>query len=651
MLNIMCNFVDMEELKNIGRSDFKRWDNGKDILSYKSIEEFKRKDICCEHNLPYNTEIYYYRKYDSKDTYVVCDLGISFFDDNHKHVLLTWEQIECVEYNKESGYFHIYYDFRSSTNYWRFYSYRFIKTYDCEPMSHLINRMANLVVNKIAQQESSFTMLHKKGEWSKIIQLGKSTIDNSEYADMLPKVYRWMGMAYDKISEQEGLSEETIFTYRTLALEYVDKALQHIKNDDDLLFLKAKLHVDFNQLYAARRLYIQLMASNRSDIALPSYDKYSSITQLQLKKNFADTVNEDHRKFLMFVKSNNSIAGCNDEDDNIQYVFALDAYPKDLVFPMGHPQANTLYMKHPMLHNHYLPCDNIEEILFIEKIRDFCYLVQCLGATRISFKVLKGQTVNVDSQSSVDVSVGAGRKSVNIDGSVNTQNKELFNNTRNSGTEWEYTYDPIALPFCPNDSVWLKSDVSWQQMVKMRLQGNQLSYVERITSKETLNMSSSQQVDVAASFNSLLFKASAKVSTKSEQVVFTSEEREYEINVTFKSIEEYKNRAEQNVITNEERYKNEVLFCMETEGVIGSDERMFLECKRVRWGIDKAKAEQLENMCHSILKQAETEYVEMFKTLCADGQITNSKLRLLNHERELLGISLQRAEQLERGVK
>ena len=90
---------------------------------------------------------------------------------------------------------------------------------------------------------------------------------------------------------------------------------------------------------------------------------------------------------------------------------------------------------------------------------------------------------------------------------------------------------------------------------------------------------------------------------------------------------------------------------METEGVIGSDERMFLECKRVRWGIDKAKAEQLENMCHSILKQAETEYVEMFKTLCADGQITNSKLRLLNHERELLGISPQRAEQLERGVK
>ena len=150
----------MEELKNIGRSEFKRWDNGKDILSYKSIKEFKRKKICLEHNLPYNTTIFYYRQYDSKDTYVVCDLGISFFDDNNKLVLLTWEQIDCVEYDIERKDFLIFWDSNSSLTHWKFDSYRFAKTdirYECEPMADVLNRMARLVVNKIAEQEISFT--------------------------------------------------------------------------------------------------------------------------------------------------------------------------------------------------------------------------------------------------------------------------------------------------------------------------------------------------------------------------------------------------------------------------------------------------------------------------------------------------------------
>lgn len=640
----------MEELKKIGRTEFNGWDNGKDILSYKSIKEFKRKKICLEHKLPNNTVIYYYREFDSKDTYVVCDLGISFYDDNNKLVLLTWEQIDCVEYDREKDDFLIFWGSNSSLTHWMFDSYRFAKTdvrYTCEAIADLLNRMARLVVNKIAEQEASFTKLLNKGEWWKIVKLGKSTIEQPEYADMLPKVYRWMGVAFDKISEQEGVSEDNIVSYRKFALEYVDKALQHIKNDEDLLSLKAKLLVDLNQLYAARRLYIQLMASERSEIALPSYDKYNSVTQLQLKDNFADSVNENQRKFLMFVKSNNSIAGCNDATDNIQYVFALDAYPKDLVFPIGHPQADTLYMKHPMLHNHYLPCENVEEVLFMEKIRDFCLLVQRLGATRVHFKVLKGQTINMDSQSSVDVSANAGRKLVNVEASVNTKKKDHYNNTKNSGTEWEYTYDPIELPYCPDDSIWLNSDVSWQQMVKMRLQGNQLSYVERITSKETLNMSSSQQIDVAASFKALLFKSSANVSTKSEQVVFKSEEREYEINVTFKSIEDYGKKSVQNAVTNEDKYKEEVLFCLAADGVISADERLFLNRKRVSLGVDEARAEQIEAGCYDILKQAEAEYIEVFKELCADGCMTDRKRRLLNRERESLGISLQRAELLE----
>ena len=78
-------------------------------------------------------------------------------------------------------------------------------------------------------------------------------------------------------------------------------------------------------------------------------------------------------------------------------------------------------------------------------------------------------------------------------------------------------------PYCPEDSIWLKSDTSWQQMVKMRLQGNQISFTERISSKETLNISSNQQSAVEAPFSTLLWKASGKKEDQTTEIIFKSE--------------------------------------------------------------------------------------------------------------------------------
>ena len=52
-------------------------------------------------------------------------------------------------------------------------------------------------------------------------------------------------------------------------------------------------------------------------------------------------------------------------------------------------------------------------------------------------------------------------------------------------------------------------------------------------------------------------------------------------------------------------------------------------------------------MCAPSLTEAEQEYVDIYKELCADGEITERKRRLLNRERESLGISEQRCVELE----
>jgi hypothetical protein len=291
-------------------------------------------------------------------------------------------------------------------------------------------------------------------------------------------------------------------------------------------------------------------------------------------------------------------------------------------------------------------------------------VAQCLGATRVHFKAVKGEVLNTDSTASFDASASVGRKLVNLSGSVSVNNKEHYNSVKNNGREWEYTFNPINKPYCPEDSVWLKSDTAWQQMVKMRLQGNQLSFTERKTSSETLNMSSNQQRGVEASFSTLLWKVSGKVGDKSEEIIFKSEECEYEINVTFKPMNEYGNVAsvdkenvavvikahEEQLTPNEEKYKDEILFCLEDDGVITSDERVLLERKRVRLGITEGRAKEIEQMCCPSLTEAVQEYIDIYKELCADGEITDRRRRMLDRERESLGISEQRAKELEAEV-
>ena len=98
---------------------------------------------------------------------------------------------------------------------------------------------------------------------------------------------------------------------------------------------------------------------------------------------------------------------------------------------------------------------------------------------------------------------------------------------------------------------------------------------------------------------------------------------------------------------NEEKYKEEVLFCLEDDGEISSEERIMLERKRIRFGITEERALAIEKMCAPSLTEAEQEYVDIYKELCADGEITERKRRLLNRERESLGISEQRCVELE----
>ena len=100
----------------------------------------------------------------------------------------------------------------------------------------------------------------------------------------------------------------------------------------------------------------------------------------------------------------------------------------------------------------------------------------------------------------------------------------------------------------------------------------------------------------------------------------------------------------------EVEYILEVKACLEEGGEISKTEHRLLEKLRIKLGISEDRADELEaSLNEPQLTEEEMEYLEEYKE-CLDegGTISSSERRLLNRLRSKLGISEERAEELEK---
>lgn len=146
----------------------------------------------------------------------------------------------------------------------------------------------------------------------------------------------------------------------------------------------------------------------------------------EISSDKSSFLNDDYnkRKFLFTVSNDKQIPGCYDKEDNVQWIFSLGLIPDYINFPVGHPQPNTLYIGHPLKPGVYIPFENATEQLFMEKVRELCYLAQCLGAVEIKFKRIKGLDVSNSESSCLERSGEAGRKFLNVGGSLGVSGSE-----------------------------------------------------------------------------------------------------------------------------------------------------------------------------------------------------------------------------------
>ena len=386
------------------------------------------------------------------------------------------------------------------------------------------------------------------------------------------------------------------------------------------------------------------------------------------------SIDYNERQFIYLAKNQKALSGCYDE--SIPWVFTLDKYPKEIQFPaIGHPQPNTIYIAHPAKRGLYLPLENANAELFYDKVRDFERLSQCLGATEISFRSIKGQLVSEGQSKTQNIEIGGDYKG--FEGNVEYNNRRDTSRKEGQKNQLEKVrrFNPSKYPYVPDDVNWLSTDSEWKSLVKQRLEGNMLHYSMRISSKKTMAVTNTRMDEVKLAFKSFIANAHVNYSQQMEHAFQHEEETEWEINVAFKPLEEFKdikgggnidqhdlNTKKTSVETvqadlpryteNEQKYLDNLHDFLEDDAEITPRERKMLDHIRKSLGLSEERAKELEmSLSAPQLTEDEQEYLDMYREYAEKGKITEKERRRLDKFASALGIEEDRIKDIEQQSK
>lgn len=552
---------------------------------------------------------------------------------------------------------------------------------DAQKIAAVLNKMVT-----VAGHEEETTPLEEiesyldNNEADKAIQGINEMLSSTDFTDddeTKSIYYYYLGLAYaQKMTEQldvdiaaglEQISEE-VQRYDGAMNSAFREALVLCTDDE----FRCKIYY-LNALYClnqfqGRQMALAAMELPDFEIKQEAKDIYMKITKdLVEDPAFFSKIPYNTRKFIFVLGTEKQLPGCYDKEGNIQFVFTLNDLPTSIQFPVGHPQANTLYIGHPFKPATYLPFENATEQLFMERVHELCYLGQCLGANEIRIKRLRGLDTASSQAKQLDVSGELDVKAVNVGGSFGRNTAAQNSYSSKDGMEMVQTYLPTKQPYCPDDLVWLDSETSWQALVKQRLNGNILSYSLHLSSSESVSMTSSKVLSVKASFEYLVTKVSGTYDAKIDKTFSKTEEMEWEIDMQFKPLQDFEDdnvnapngqavvqiaQTQKSELSEDDlAYKEEVEFCLEDASEIDAHSRKFLERKRQKLGLSETRAQEIEDMVKASLvsfTDEEKEYMEALDDVIEDGVIPDNVRRLLERERKSLGISEERAKELEK---
>ena len=451
-----------------------------------------------------------------------------------------------------------------------------------------------------------------------------------------------------KSNDNENLLQE--------ALTEIEKTIDHCKNHKECWELhKYKGHILelMGKTTNSRNAYMKSLAEAPEE---QKYELQNRITKLEkantdLWNNYVLKVPYKERKYIMLVEDS-KIKNCAVSGITI---FKSSNVPDCINFYDNMPLNNELYVGHPYNPSVYIPYNQAEDILFQDKIQEFCYILQQLGAEEITITSLKGRKINETNNKKDEFGLAAnagrfGNASLNIDSSTSN----LMDCASHEQYDVKYVYDPINMPEMPSETIWYQNQPKWQRLVQSRIVGNTLEYTECISSKLTFFTSSSEKEDIKAKLKVLMANIEGRSYEEEEKQLREETETIWRVSVKFRSkkLLQKDTLPQPNSVTaltnNEDEFLNEVRFCLDDDGIIDSEEQVYLDKVSQKLGLPQTKAQELQNSLISPqIIDNERKYIEAISELTIDGKIPSSSLRIVERYRKLYEVSSQRAEELE----
>lgn len=588
---------------------------------------------------------------------IITDSGLHYKDYKEKKALfLRWNGFDRVDYKQY--YFYFYKNKQLIAKLGRNLLFNNSDTNECIRFAEDLTNVAD-VQNPIELAEN--------GYYEKAIRDAESIIDlgdDTSYGHFAKATVMFMrerdkgkkDFAFGKSDEIQNNLEIVLKEYRCAIKE------KESTNDDDKQEFVAHVMLciadaeSFLGRYSASRIHciegLENCNEEDKDKGMKQLVDVEKLLQERWDRYTSELKYED-RKFIMPIRDC-EIGGC--VVDGIT-VFRMSNIPSCMRFPMGHPVANQLYTGHPFNPSLYVPYEQSEELFFLDKVHELRYLLECLGAEEISITSIKGKDVSEFRDNNNRYAADGELKGFSASAEFNTQYKNQNDSSSHSHRSMIVKLDPMQKPFLPEGLIWYNEMPQWQRLVQSRLHGNLLEYSEYVSTTETKFTSSSEMTDIKASAKFLWAKAHAEVNECFEKQFKESTETQWKVDVKFRSMRDFRDGMTETIEAEESKsewsreeaeYAEEVKFCIEDDGVIDESERRLLERKRVKLGISHERAAEIEAcLVQPQLTEDELDYLEAVKDEVKNGQIPESSRRLLERLRSRIGITEERAKEIE----
>ncbi|MBD5427017.1 MAG: hypothetical protein HDR38_05645 [Treponema sp.] len=621
--------------------------NNIDCVLGRNLSDADKNMLRRNFDIPLDEEIFFMRDTsfwnDKNQGLVMTERGLYVIADNDSpqdEIIIEWKEFDRVVYKELNFYFY------KGDDYVAHLGCNFLlksdnpETFRLNQVCEFLNEMTSFVdadINPIAEaNEGRFDVAIEEAE--------RQLTANPDSVECLFNLGR---VIYLEQCKAEQIDEERV--QRAINLFSKAKSLTDDTNSLEILNNNmAYCYELMGQNYNARTCYVMALeyAEDRDSVM-----KELRGQEEQLKNiwdNYTETYDYQERKFCMPVRDGD-IGGCIVPGID---VFMMSNIPGAFKFPIGHPYPNQLYIGHPYKKELYVPYEESEDMFFMDKVNEMCYLLECLGAESIEITSIQGKNVSEMKASSSHLSGSADLKLFSGEAEMDNKSRNSQDFSQRTARSYTIKLDPMKAPYLPDGLIWYPEQPQWQRLVERRLNNNILEYSENVQSSETRFTSSSEVNEIKGQAEYLWTKVGGSAKQNVDTQFKSSVDTVWSVSVKFRSLKDFGsqntgNAPASSLSAKEQEYLDEVKFCLEEDGVITAKEERMLDRLRQRLGLSEKRAAEIREMAAPSLTEDEKEYLnEVKECLAYDGEISPKEERLLDRLRQRLGISEERAAQL-----